>query len=177
MLLGRGDDSNRIPWAQLVIEAVLVILSVVLALALNSWRENTVNDDLAKQAVRNIRTEVEANWERVKERIQYHKALRDSLQENPEMGVALKPAFIQNDAWETAQAMQAAAHIDFEVAAQASKIHGLQEMYRGQFVQSAMFAMYQGNEGTSTSGMVLDLLSIEQILLEQYKKLIELIES
>lgn len=175
MLLGRSD-STRIPWLQLGIEALLVVLSVLLALALNSWRQSANNEDLAQQAVRTIQAEVMANREEVRERLAYHESLLDSLKSRPQQGIALRAAFVQNDAWDTAQATQASAHLDFDVAAQASRIHGLQTAYVDVFLTSAVMTIYQGeNPGrqSASRAIVQDMIGIERQLLDEYDTLLD----
>jgi len=179
MLLGRSNGS-RIPWLQLSIEALLVVLSVLLALGLNSWRQSANDDDLERQAVRTIRAEVVENRREVRDRLAYHESLLDSLDADPERMIQLRAAFVQNDAWDTAQATQAAAHLDFGVAAQASRIHGLQTAYVDVFLTSAVMTLYQGeNPGrrSATPVIVQDMIGIERQLLDEYDALLDLIDS
>jgi len=78
MLLG-DKTLKQIPWIQLSFEAFLVVLSVLLALALDSRHQSNINEDMAEQAIRNFRTEVQTNQAKVDRRLQYHQSLSDSL--------------------------------------------------------------------------------------------------
>lgn len=176
MLLGRVAI-KRIPWAQLFTEAVLVVLSVLLALALNSWRQGEINEDLAAQALHNIENEIRANKAQVEEALSYHEMLIDTLQsKNAPSGIALKSAFIQNNAWETAQATQAITYLNYNLASHASQIHELQEMYK-QNIHNATQALYIGSNSGRQLAMVYDLRYLEQRLLKSYEEFLALTDT
>lgn len=78
----RRDIVKRIHWPELVVEAVLVILSVLLALTLNGWRQNEFHEDLAAQALRNIEDQIRTNKTEVEGALAYHEALLDDLPED-----------------------------------------------------------------------------------------------
>jgi hypothetical protein len=130
MLLGR-DGFSRIPWAQLFVEAVLVVLSVLFALAVDNWNRNRVSENLADQALRNLKREVQANRQEVEASRSRNQALLDTLRsEAPPRGISLRTADIQNNAWEAAQATGAISDMDFSVVAIASRIEEKQAEYR-----------------------------------------------
>ena len=88
----------------------------------------------------------------------------DSLQTRPEQGTALRAAFVQNDAWDTAQA---------------SRIHGLQTAYVDVFLASAVMTMYQGeNSGrqSASRAIVQDMIGIERQLLDAYDALLDRVD-
>ena len=137
---------------------------MLLALALNSWRQSANNEDLAQQAVRTVQAEVTANREEVRERFAYHEPLLDSLQTRPEQGTALRAAFVQNDAWDTAQA---------------SRIHGLQTAYVDVFLASAVMTIYQGEDPgrqSASRAIVQDMIGIERPLLDAYDALLDRVD-
>lgn len=174
-----SDTFKHIPWPQLFVEAVLVVLSVLLALALNSWRQNEIQDDIAAQALHNIIDEVKANKVKIEEALLHHRALIDTMK-NQAMppGIPLKPALIEDNAWETAQATQAIIHLDFNIASKVSEIHELQSLYK-QIVQGVIQVLYMGpNPGMDRSRllMLFDLQGVEQLLLQSYKDFLALVE-
>lgn len=165
-----------IPWPQLFVEAGLVVLSLLLALALNSWREGERHEELAEQALRNIEAEILANQATLEEAQGYHAMLLDRLAEDAGQGMPLKPAIIRNNAWETAQATEAVTYLDYDLAALVSEIHELQEIYQ-QIGQAAMQALYfgisSGRPGNPTiRPIAVDLHDIEQRLLDKYTNLL-----
>ena len=52
---------SDLPWRLLTVEAVLVILSVLLALALDSWRKDREDQKLAQLALQEFANEVQSN--------------------------------------------------------------------------------------------------------------------
>lgn len=180
MLLGRYT-SKGIPWLQLLVEAALVVMSVMFALALDSWRQSQVNDQLARQALQSIRGEVESNQQQVEQALSYHEALLDSLREEPGRGISLRAAFILNNAWETAQATGAAAHIDYATASVVSEMYSMQEQYQ-QLSQATLQAIYMGNvmgtEGRAGfTPIIHDFISFEMLLLRLYERVLQRIEA
>lgn len=172
---------KKIPWPQLFVEAVLVVLSVLLALALNNWRQSEMNEDLAQRALHNIVDEVRANTIKIEETLAYHKKVLAILETNPDQVAPMRPAFIQNNAWETAQATRAVMYIDYDIAAQVSEIHELQEKYQHitqAIIQTLYLEMNNISSGSlSKEPMLQDMLYIEQLLLNKYENLIYKIET
>ena len=177
---------KRLPWTRLLVEAALVVLSVLLALAVNSWRQNAINEDLAEQALRSIQEEIEFNQERVQRALDYHVPLLDSLRQNPDRGIALGQAFIQNNAWETAQATGAAAYIDYPVAAAVARVHSMQNQYET-LSRTTLQVIYMGNvfmqpeaapdRGRRFYPILQDFVSYERRLMQLYSEALEEIES
>lgn len=178
MLLGR-NTIKRIPWAQLFVEAVLVVLSVLLALALNNWREDRIHKNLAEQALRSINNEIRANKIEVEETLSHHKMLIDTLQgDNPARGIALKLALIEDNAWETAQATQAVIYLDYDIVQQVSKIHELQEMYQ-RITNSVAESLYMNSNTDRKQARLLilyDLQALEQLILQAYDNFLAMLE-
>lgn len=186
MLLGKTKNIGRIPWPQLVLEAFLVVLSVLLALALKSWYDSRSHEALAEQALYTIQREIEANRTEVEEALSYHRVLLDSLAANPDQGVALRPAFIRNIAWETAQATGAVAYLEYPVTSIVAEISEMQERYQ-QLVHITVQILYTTNvmpqareEERQRSGyypIIRDLSGIEKRLLERYEQALERIKT
>lgn len=130
-------SSGDIPWKILSIEAVLVVLSVLLALGLNSWREGRAHKALAHRAMQSIIDEAEENCRLVQAVLPYHLAVFEGEQEYEGLG----RIFLRNDAWSLAQSAGAANHVDYEVAAAVGSVHALQQDHR-RLVEAGIQAVY-----------------------------------
>ena len=166
-----------IPWGLLLIEAVLVVLSVLLALGLNSWRENRLNTELSHRALNSIATEFSANCSRIQNILPYH---REVANEN-EQPNGLQIGLIRNDAWESARSTGAAAHIDYETASLIGQIYASQRDHRTLF-QSYIEALFsdisntgviEEIHGTLDIVVIRELVRIQERLLELYSHLEE----
>ncbi len=178
---------NHIPWLKLLVEAGLVVLSVLLALILNNWRQDQINNDLAQKAVQNLQREIKENKAEVERAYKYHlNLLQKFSSKNPPTGIETKDAIIQNNAWNTAQSMGAIPYIDFSIVAIASSIQETQRQYQN--VESVTNAiMLLGNFGAGGENFPMkrlpkglnwilqELTSIEKILLKQYEKALKMI--
>lgn len=183
MLLGKNPN-RKIPWTQLLVEAVLVISSVLLALALNNWNQNRIEENRAEQALQNIVNEIEYNAEVVKKAIDYNSSLIREMEEDPNRGVTLKPANIRDFAWETAQASGAVSNLEFPVISIAAEIHELQEGYKQQISISTEL-IYEANmrgrdyfadrDENFFLNTMYDIRTREKMLLDKYEEALEII--
>lgn len=173
--------SGDIPWKVLAIEAVLVVLSVLLALGLNSWREGRANRTLAQRAVQAILDEAQQNCRTVQSVLPYHIAVSETKQEYEGLG----RVFLRNDAWPLAQSAGAANYVDYEVASAIGTVHALQHDHR-RLVEAGIQALYQAataqdpelerfaieGGGSWLRGphplMLADLIRIQTQLIEEY---------
>lgn len=131
MLLG-----NR-SWSLLLVEAALVVISVLLALALNSWREASAHHALAQRAVQAVVDETAGNCATIRDVLPYHEEVLDGQAQYRGLGLAL----LRNDAWSSAQSAGAAAHIEYELASLAGAIHAVQNDHR-KLLHSGLQAAY-----------------------------------
>ena len=122
------------------IESVLIVISILLALAVDQWRENRSNRLLARQSLQIFEREVRRNLNALEEVIPYHNGLRDvavAMAAEPERVVELrsivegfKPVVLLNTAWETALATGALRHIDVETVSALSLTYSMQQRFR-----------------------------------------------
>jgi hypothetical protein len=122
------------------IESVLIVISILLALAVDQWRENRSNRLLARQSLQIFEREVRRNLTALEEVIPYHTGLRDvavAMAAQPERVVevrsiveGLKPVVLLNTAWETALATGALRHIDVETVSALSLTYSMQQRFR-----------------------------------------------
>jgi len=80
-MISSKNNSGRIPWKLLGIEAILVVLSVLLALGLNKWNENRSNRELSQRALQTMLDESAENCSKIKELT--HKFCPESSAANP----------------------------------------------------------------------------------------------
>jgi len=121
MLLTKLESAD-IPWKLLTVEAVLIVLSVLLALGVDSWREAREQRALAGRALQGFVDEARANCERIQATRQYHRAVVDGERVPHGMQVGL----LRNDAWEVVKITGAAGWLDYDLVAVMSEISARQ---------------------------------------------------
>ena len=141
----------------MLVESVLVVGSILLALALDEWNEGQDYQDLATLSLVNFEREIQQNRLRLEDVTPFHVGLRDvlaNIQQNRlrledvtpmpvDCGRAggaavpattirnilegFQPALLVSTAWETAVATGALGYMDYEVVAGLSRTYNLQE--------------------------------------------------
>ena len=123
----------------MLVESVLVVGSILLALALDEWNEDREFEDLASRSLVNFEREIQQNRVRLEDVALFHAGLRDVLANMDASGTAMpattirnimdgfQPAILVNTAWETAVATGTLAHMDYDVVAGLSLTYNLQE--------------------------------------------------
>lgn len=160
-------SSSRIPWLKLGAETFFVLLGVLLALALDEWRQGRREQEVVVLALQNIRSEIQANRPEVGRALAHHRDLLRRLEETPGIGVAIKPAMIRNNAWQAAQSSQAAARMDFSSVAAFSKMEEIQNDYRS-LLAGVMPTIYQVDQRPTMPLILQDLAWFEERLLQVY---------
>ena len=168
--------SSRIPWLKLGAETFFVLLGVLLALALDEWRQGRRDQEVVVLALENIRDEIQANRSEVRRALAHHRELLRRLEKTPGMGVALQPAMIRNNAWQAAQSSQAAARMDFSSVAAFSEMEELQDVYQ-RLLAGVMPTMYQVNQRPTMPLVLQDLVWFEEQLLKVYDEVERAISS
>ena len=128
---------NKLP--SLFLEAFSVVLAVLLALAVDQWREDRANAALAQLAADRIESEVRANRQELSRAAGRHgeiyEDLETSLEQLPERGsnvdfeVNFAIAVLSSSAWETSRATRAVHHMDFDWVLRIAKVYDLQSLY------------------------------------------------
>lgn len=167
------------PWGLLSVEALLVVLSVLLALALNSWREGRANEALALRSLQGVMDEADVNCSRIRLFHEYHREVADREREPEGIQVGL----IRNDAWQSAQSTGAAAYVDYDIAAIIGKVHASQADHRT-IMEAHMQAMFtalaggkelEGIHGDADLATIRELVRIQEQLLEVYQELADVV--
>lgn len=188
-MISSKNNARRIPWKLLSIEAILVVLSVLLALGLNKWNENRHNRELSLRALQTILDESAENCSKIEELQPYHRAVFSGETAYEGLG----QVFLRNDAWTSAQTAGAIHHMDYPVAAAVGTVHALQSDHR-RLVENGILAVYitateqdvdleifkeivTGNNKDWLRGphpfMLADLIRIQEKLIKAYGVLFE----
>jgi hypothetical protein len=121
------------------VESVLVVGSILLALALDEWNEDREFEDLARRSLANFEREIQQNRLRLEDVTPFHGGLRDVLANMDARGAdvpattirnvleGFQPALLVSTAWETAVATGALGYMDYDVVAGLSLTYNLQE--------------------------------------------------
>ncbi|HEX2094784.1 MAG TPA: hypothetical protein VHG28_20435 [Longimicrobiaceae bacterium] len=123
---------------ELALEAASVVFAVLLALAVDEWRENRSRRELAERARIAILQEVRANRAELTETRRDHVALMARLgtrtrQPGSDSSVALEVNFsislLTSAAWQTAQVTQAVHLLDYDWTSRVARLYELQALY------------------------------------------------
>jgi len=118
---------------------MLVVGSILLALALDEWNEDQDYQDLATLSLINFEREIQQNRLRLEDVTLYHAGLRDVLVNMDASGEAVpartirnilegfQPTILVSTAWETAVATGALGYMDYDVVAGLSLTYNMQE--------------------------------------------------
>lgn len=166
---------------------LVIVASVLVALAADQWRQGRADRVLAAQALEGIRSEIARNLREVEQVLPYHDSLVVVLRSTPppREGISLRPAFIRNNAWESAQAAGVPVHLDFRVLSAVSEISELQRAYQD-IVRMATQILYAGNASpekehelaairASQAVLVSDLAALERRLQARYREALSLV--
>ena len=121
------------------LEVLLISGGVFLGLMAEQWRERTEQRELANEALRRFRTEIQTNRSAVAANADYHARLRNEVQQylktkgtaNVNMSQGLGPVFFEQAAWDLAIATQALAYMDADLSFAISRVYTIQQSYAG----------------------------------------------
>jgi hypothetical protein len=136
---------RRPAWlAEVAVQSVMIVLSILLALWVDQWKQQRSERRLATASLVNFLQEVEQNQARLDDILPYHKGVRSVLSGleashsvrtpadfQSAVGVdGLRPPFLLATAWQTAVATGALTHIDYETVSALSLTYTLQDRFR-----------------------------------------------
>ncbi len=136
-----SDKPTSVWLSRVLFESMLIMVSIVAALALDEWRENRENEEMIEQALDNFLLEIRQNSERVEDAAPFNNGLRDVLvRRHAEGGItnvaefvsvveSYSPSVLQSTAWDTALATGALAKMDYEIVAALSLTYSMQNRY------------------------------------------------
>lgn len=143
--------------ARILIESMLVVFSILAALAVNEWQNAKQNNEKAEMALAAFEREIQQNQARLASAAPYRQGLREVLVRMNESGgmetaeqfhqmvgvEPLRPPFITSTVWETSLTTGAIPHIDFDVVNALSLTYSLQERL-SDFSRSSMPTLARG---------------------------------
>lgn len=135
------DKPTSVWLSRVLFESVLIMVSIVAALALDEWREDRQDEEMVEHALDNFLLEIRQNRERVEDTAPFNSGLRDVLaRRHLEGGIgdvaefvsiveSYSPGMLQVTAWETALATGALAKMDYDLVSALSLTYSLQQRY------------------------------------------------
>jgi hypothetical protein len=126
---------------QVIIESILIVVSILVALGLDSWRQNREDEEFVRTALSNFLTEIRQNQTRVDDAAPFNMGLRQvlsqhyadddisSVDEFVNMVEIYSPAALQSTAWDTALATGSLAKMEYNLVTALSLTYGLQSRY------------------------------------------------
>jgi len=171
--------ATEIPWRVLSVEAVLIVLSVLLALGVDSWREAREQQTLAVRALQGFLDEARVNCARIDATENYHSAVVAG--EEPPQGMQV--GLLRNDAWEVVKITGAAGWLDYDIVAVMSEISARHRDHRAviQSYLQALFTLMLPAEDMSAfhqegeRAVISELVRIQSDLRAAYRRLASLV--
>jgi hypothetical protein len=125
---------------RVLVESAFIMFSILIALALENWREDNQHQRLALQSLRVFEREINQNLARLDDVAPYHAGLRSVVAgalANPSQSAdmqsiveGLRSPVLLNTAWQTSLATGAIAYIGVEAVAALSVMSSHQERFR-----------------------------------------------
>lgn len=128
---------TRFSWQALALESLVVVLSVLLALGVDSWREARAERHLALEALQGILDEARTNCAQILTFAAYHDAVVAGDREPQGIQIGL----LRNDAWDVAKSIGAPPHLPHDLIASVAAINALQGDHRT-YVQAYVQSLF-----------------------------------
>ncbi len=126
---------------QVTIESILIVVSILVALGLDSWREERNDEKFVRTALSNFQIEIQRNQARIDDAAPFNQGLRtvlsqhygvgdiDTVDEFVSMVEIYSPAALQSTAWDTALATGSLAKMEYSLVSALSLTYSLQDRY------------------------------------------------
>jgi len=126
---------------RVLFESALIVMSILVALGLDEWRENREDEETVQLALSNFVREIQQNQASVEDSAPFNQGLRSvlrnryqtddigSVDEFVNMVESYAPAVLQSTAWETALATGSLAKMEYELVSALSLTYSLQNRY------------------------------------------------
>jgi len=123
-----------------LVESVLIVVSILFALALDQWQEDQEIQELIDRSITNFVNEVTQNRSRIEDVGAYHRGVQQILKRRSANGglgsiefrnimEALQPIVLTSSAWETAVATGALGRMDFELVSALTLTYNTQQRF------------------------------------------------
>lgn len=130
--------------AEVIVQSIAVMVSILLALWVDQWKQRRAARDLAMESMSNFAKEIRQNEARLDDVLPYHEAIRSMLQQVEKshsihtqaefqnaIGLdGLRPPSLLQTAWQTSVTTGALTHLDYETVAALSFTYTLQDRFR-----------------------------------------------
>ena len=138
--MANNTTSEWLP--RVLFESFLIVVSIMVALALDEWRESRQDDETVRQALLNFRSEIDQNKARIEDAAPFNEGLLNVLQNRYEeddiatvdefvnMVESYAPVVLQSTAWDTALATGSLAKMDYNLVSALSLTYSLQNRYQ-----------------------------------------------
>jgi hypothetical protein len=136
-----GSNAASVWLPQVTIESILIVVSILVALGLDSWREERNDEEFVRTALSNFQIEIQRNQARIEDAAPFNQGLRvvlsrhyavgdiDTIDEFVSMVEIYSPAAVQSTAWDTALATGSLAKMEYSLVSALSLTYSLQERY------------------------------------------------
>lgn len=162
-------------------ESALIVFSILLALAINEWKENRDHERLARQALENFEREIQENSSRVERGIPYHSHLLEAFKKSRSVSEipgwqGIDAPILQDTAWQTALATNALGQIRYDTVSALSRVYTSQKSFEKTSEDVTATLVAQGlSDGVA--GQMNDLLIAERGLRDAYRRALQRIDS
>jgi hypothetical protein len=177
----KSAPKSRELLSKALFESALIVFSILLALAINGWKEDRDNQRLASQALANFEREIQDNSGKIATRIPYHSRLSESFKKSRSMSEVpgwqgIKPPILQDTAWQTALATNALSQIRYDTVSALSRVYTYQKSVDKAADNVVASLTTQGLSGATIAQMN-DLLIAEVELRDAYARALKRIHS
>ena len=136
-----GSNAASVWLPQVTIECILIVVSILVALGLDSWREERNDEEFVRTALSNFQIEIQRNQARIDDAAPFNQGLRDVLSQHYAVGdintidefvsmvEIFSPAALQSTAWDTALATGSLAKMEYSLVSALSLTYSLQDRY------------------------------------------------
>ncbi len=173
-------EKLRAQLPKILLEMISVVFAVLFALAVDQWREEKAQADLAAEALEKVTLEVTTNRTNLAEMLPLQRTQIDKLRTGIEAGGSIRANFtaetLRNTAWQTAIMTEAVRFMEFETTSTLSDVYNLQNLVSKSIengflsLSSVDFHDDARREAAVKSllGAYVQLVHLEEQLLEQY---------
>lgn len=135
------SKANAVWLPQVMFESALIVVSILVALGLDEWRQKREDAELVLNSLSTFLIEIQQNRIRVDDAAPFDLGLRqvlqshyrdndiDTVDEFVSMVESYSPAALQSTAWDTALATGSLAKMDYTLVTALSLTYGLQSRY------------------------------------------------
>jgi hypothetical protein len=138
--MAKNTTSEWLP--RVLFESFLITMSILVALALDEWREDRQDDEMVQQALSNFVSEIQQNQARIDDAVPFNLGLLNvlrnrydakdigSIDDYVNMVESYAPADLRTTAWETALATGSLAKMDYSLVSNLYFTYSKQNRYQ-----------------------------------------------